>query len=125
MAVLGVLKAGGAFVPLDPTHPESRLQFLVHSVQANIMLCARDRVDKLSNVAEHIVPLDDEALIELAPAVDTSVLSPEVRESNAAYVIFTSGSTGEPKVSTTQAQIHCRECSCSTGNIDGTQELRG
>ncbi|KAL5357022.1 hypothetical protein BJX96DRAFT_135429 [Aspergillus floccosus] len=97
VAVLGVLKAGGAFVPLDPTHPTSRLQSLVKSVQAPIMLCSRNRIDKLGDIAEHLVPLDDETIAEFAHISEEPMPPPEVKGCNAAYVIFTSGSTGEPK----------------------------
>lgn len=96
--MLGVLKAGGAFVPLDPTHPTSRLQSLVRAVKAKIMLCSRDRIGDLSGVAEMIIPLDQATIDEISlPAEDIPQL-PDVRGHNAAYVIFTSGSTGEPKV---------------------------
>ncbi|KAL4893946.1 hypothetical protein BDV59DRAFT_19132 [Aspergillus ambiguus] len=97
VAVLGVLKAGGAFVPLDPTHPTSRLQSLVRSVDARIMFCSRNRVDKLGDIAEHLVPLDDDTIAEFAHILGDPMPPPEVQGCNAAYVIFTSGSTGEPK----------------------------
>ncbi|OGM47600.1 nonribosomal peptide synthase Pes1 [Aspergillus bombycis] len=97
VALLAVLKAGGAFVPLDPTHPAPRLQSLVRSVQARIMLCSRNHAQNLRAVVEHLIPLDSDTWEELSiPCGDVS-LSTEVKGSNAAYVIFTSGSTGEPK----------------------------
>jgi non-ribosomal peptide synthetase component F len=96
--MLGVLKAGGAFVPLDPTHPSFRLQSLMRSVQARIMLCSRHHAENLSTVAEHLIPLDSATWDELKLPRREVVLSTEVKGCNAAYVIFTSGSTGEPKV---------------------------
>lgn len=98
MAVLAVLKAGGAFVPLDPTHPASRLQSLVQSVQARVMLCSRSHSENLSAVVEHLIPLDSDTWEELSIPRGEVSLSTEVKGSNAAYIIFTSGSTGEPKV---------------------------
>ena len=96
--MLGVLKAGGAFVPLDPTHPTPRLQSLVRAVKAKVLLCSRSRVGALTGVAETLVPLDQDAIDDFSfPAEEVPQL-PEVKGSNAAYVIFTSGSTGEPKV---------------------------
>ncbi|QMW46378.1 hypothetical protein G4B11_009833 [Aspergillus flavus] len=97
VAMLAVLKAGGAFVPLDPTHPAARLQSLVRSVQARIMLCSRNHAEDLRVVVEHLIPLDNDTWEERSiPRGDVSLLT-EVKGYNAAYVIFTSGSTGEPK----------------------------
>ena len=96
--MLAVLKAGGAFVPLDPTHPTSRLQSLVKSVRAEKLICSRRHEDNMKAVTESILPLDDEAMKELLDLPEERELSEEVKSHNAAYVIFTSGSTGEPKV---------------------------
>ncbi|GKZ38792.1 nonribosomal peptide synthase, partial [Aspergillus brasiliensis] len=97
VAMLGVLKAGGAFVPLDPTHPTSRLQSLVRAVKAKVMLCSRDRIGGLTGVAEMIIPLDQSTIDGISLPVEEIPQLPDVQGHNAAYVIFTSGSTGEPK----------------------------
>lgn len=93
--MIAVLKAGGAFVPLDPSHPESRLQSLIQTVEATVVLCAPSHRDRLSRiVAVPVIAVDDPLLAECTEETFSSV----VNGSNAAYVIFTSGSTGEPKV---------------------------
>ncbi|RHZ60208.1 nonribosomal peptide synthase Pes1 [Aspergillus thermomutatus] len=97
VATLAVLKAGGAFVPMDPAHPTARLQSLVQGVQARIMLCSRNQADKLQTVAEILIPLDDETVDGLPDLRTGTFSSTTVKSSNAAYVIFTSGSTGQPK----------------------------
>ncbi|PYH90319.1 nonribosomal peptide synthase Pes1 [Aspergillus ellipticus CBS 707.79] len=97
VAMLGVLKAGGAFVPLDPTHPTSRLQSLVHAVKAKIMLCSRNRAEASSAVAETVAPLDQDAIDDFSVFTGEKRQLSQVHGYNAAYVIFTSGSTGEPK----------------------------
>ena len=100
--MLAVLKAGGAFVPLDPSHPVERLRALCDSIGAKLMLCSRHHLSKLTRVLDTVLSVDDETTVELTLAeseggVVTGV--PTASSTNAAYVIFTSGSTGKPKVS--------------------------
>lgn len=93
--MLGVMKAGGAFVPLDPTHPTSRLQRLIESVKASVVLCSQNRADTLRPIVKTLIPLCADTLERFAEGVD---IASGVTSQNAAYVLFTSGSTGEPKV---------------------------
>jgi non-ribosomal peptide synthetase component F len=93
--MIAVLKAGGAFVPLDPMHPESRLQFLIQSVKAQLILCTPCYRDKLCSASAASVIAVDESLLEECSEANISCT---VNGSNAAYVMFTSGSTGQPKV---------------------------
>ena len=99
VAMLAVLKAGGAFVPLDPSHPPVRLQSLVEAVKANIVLCSEWHTSNLKDIAETVIPLSETTLEQLPSHPEDFLSSPEVDSNNAAYVIFTSGSTGQPKVS--------------------------
>jgi non-ribosomal peptide synthetase component F len=94
IAVYAVLKAGGAFVPLDPSHPESRLRSLIEKVGAKIVLTSSEQQSKLALATLlPVVAVDDDLLSRcVSSAVDNSV-----KPNNAAYIIFTSGSTGEPK----------------------------
>lgn len=96
--MLAVLKAGGAFVPLDPAHPPARLQSLAKAVKANLVLCSEWHTDRLQHIAETVVPLSGATLEGMPMHPENFVSNPEVTSSNAAYVIFTSGSTGQPKV---------------------------
>ncbi|KAJ6112792.1 hypothetical protein N7512_008116 [Penicillium capsulatum] len=97
VAMLGVMKAGGAFVPLDPSHPTSRLQRLIESVKASVVLCSQHRADPLRPIANTVIPLCAETLERLSAPADGADLASGVTSQNAAYVLFTSGSTGEPK----------------------------
>ena len=99
VAMLGVMKAGGAFVPLDPTHPTSRLQALIQSVQAPVVLSSHHLADKLRPIVKTVIPLCADTLDPLSDPAENVNLASGVTSQNAAYVLFTSGSTGEPKVS--------------------------
>lgn len=99
MALVAVMKAGGAFVPLDPSHPTSRLKGLAQAVGASTLLCSRHHVETLAPVVETVIPIDWEAINNLPEYLESSSHISRAKPSNAAYVIFTSGSTGEPKVS--------------------------
>lgn len=96
--MLAVLKAGGAFVPMDPTHPIARIHGLVQAVEANIMVCSPGHDSRLASAAETVVALDEERLEVLAVDGGKELLPSPAHGKNAAYVLFTSGSTGEPKV---------------------------
>jgi len=98
-AVFGVLSAGGAWVPLDPTHPAERLAFVVRDVGARLLLTHGRLAETLPAEAETGVPvLTLDALLSAAggeaPCADLSAGHPENR---LAYAVYTSGSTGEPK----------------------------
>lgn len=96
--MLAVLKAGGAFVPLDPGHPIPRLQALVRAVDAKILLCSSPHAADLAAVAETVLAVDDDMISSLATRPTGQHCLPRLQGSNAAYILFTSGSTGEPKV---------------------------
>ncbi|KAJ5898281.1 hypothetical protein N7504_008569 [Penicillium tannophilum] len=97
VAMLGVMKAGGAFVPLDPTHPTSRLQRLIESVKAPVALCSQNHAEALRPIVQTLIPLCTETMDRLALPAEGVELASGVTSQNAAYVLFTSGSTGEPK----------------------------
>jgi non-ribosomal peptide synthetase component F len=95
--MVAVLKAGGAFVPLDPSHPAQRLRSLCESVNASLVLCSRKHEETVKGIS-HDVLVVDEAVLEESDTVASSNVA--ISPTNAAYVIFTSGSSGKPKVRT-------------------------
>ncbi|KAL2192774.1 non-ribosomal peptide synthetase [Corynascus similis CBS 632.67] len=109
VAVLAVLKAGGAFVSLDPSHPSERLRSLCNSVDAKLVVCSSHLVERLTGVVDTVLPLDDTTIAEAAKlqsgASTTSVQA--ARSTNAAYIVFTSGSTGKPKGTVIEHRSFC------------------
>ncbi|KAF5689247.1 non-ribosomal peptide synthetase [Fusarium circinatum] len=96
VAMMAVLKAGGAFVPLDPTHPPDRIKFLVSNVNAKLIICSTSLKAKFDSLGLYAVPLGKETM-SLLPLVLPDSPRVTARPDNAAYIIFTSGTTGVPK----------------------------
>ncbi|HWQ32046.1 MAG TPA: amino acid adenylation domain-containing protein [Blastocatellia bacterium] len=97
VALLGILRAGGAYLPLDPAYPADRLAFMLKDSGIAVLLTQQHLKARLANVNSeiHLVCLDaDWPLIEAASA---QPLPNEATPENLAYVIYTSGSTGQPK----------------------------
>ncbi len=95
VALLAVLKAGGAYLPLDPDYPRERLAFLLADSAAPVLLTQQPLVEKLPEHSARTVLLDRDASRWQDLAGDP--LPPIARPANLAYVIHTSGSTGQPK----------------------------
>ncbi|PIE25756.1 MAG: non-ribosomal peptide synthetase [Micrococcales bacterium] len=94
-ALLGVLKAGAAFVPLDPEYPRERLGWILEDCDAPVVVTQRALAARLPACDARLVVLDDDAeLIAARSEVDPGV---DVDADALAYVMFTSGSTGRPK----------------------------
>jgi amino acid adenylation domain-containing protein len=92
-ALLGVLYAGAAYLPLDPSHPPDRLRWMLEDSGAELVLTTPELATKLG-IGKNAVIMADEAAIKDGPALATEVsTAPE----NLAYIIYTSGSTGRPK----------------------------
>ncbi|MBA3469563.1 MAG: amino acid adenylation domain-containing protein [Herpetosiphonaceae bacterium] len=94
VAILGVLKAGAAYVPLDPTLPHERLALLLEDTQAPIVITTPALQEHLPDYRGAVVVLD-ELLTELETQPTTPLSG--ARPEHLAYVIYTSGSTGRPK----------------------------
>jgi amino acid adenylation domain-containing protein len=104
VGLLAVLKAGGAYLPLDPTHPPERLRFMLDDARVKVVLTLGDAADEFRNEQRRVVRLDVEREeIERGPAENPPA---HANAENLAYVIYTSGSTGRPKgVAVTHANV--------------------
>jgi amino acid adenylation domain-containing protein len=94
-ACLAVLKAGGAFLPLDPSWPEERIKLLLDDARAPVVITSVSRAEQLAG--ENRVAVAPERDGGIIARFDAREFSANVKRENLAYVIFTSGSTGEPK----------------------------
>ncbi|MFE2869653.1 amino acid adenylation domain-containing protein [Embleya sp. NPDC059259] len=95
VTLLAVLRAGGAYLPLDPGYPAERLAYLVHNAGAALVVVAdADARGSAASAGAEVLTLDE--LWQRAPA-DAGEALPAVGPDAPAYVIHTSGSTGRPK----------------------------
>jgi amino acid adenylation domain-containing protein/non-ribosomal peptide synthase protein (TIGR01720 family) len=94
VAIIGVLKAGAAFVPLDFEAPKLRLMEVVNDVKAKYILCAPKFEEKCRSMGCKAVIVDADSMNRLG--TDAKQL-PYVQTDSPAYAIYTSGSTGKPK----------------------------
>ncbi|ELR97625.1 non-ribosomal peptide synthetase [Gloeocapsa sp. PCC 73106] len=92
IGLLAILKAGGVYLPLDPTYPKERLNYIIQETRASILL-TQSTVSEIE--VENMIYLDrDWETIQREP---TQNLATAVNPQNLAYIIYTSGSTGQPK----------------------------
>lgn len=95
IAFLGILKAGAAYVPLDPEDPKSRMKYIIDDCKARIIVTMPKYGDRFDDFdLSKVIKISEDApfLIEsFAPSFQ------EVTVNNLAYVLYTSGSTGKPK----------------------------
>ncbi|ETR69421.1 MAG: hypothetical protein OMM_03945 [Candidatus Magnetoglobus multicellularis str. Araruama] len=93
IAIFGILKAGGAFLPLDPAYPEERLSTMINDSNVSIVVTRNAEPSNLPDGSYQTVNIDDPALSQMLETnPDVSVLP-----SNLACCLYTSGSTGLPK----------------------------
>ncbi|HEY9878540.1 MAG TPA: amino acid adenylation domain-containing protein [Leptolyngbyaceae cyanobacterium] len=95
IGLLGILKAGGTYVPLDPSYPSDRLAFILQDTQASVILTQAALADSLPPHCAQVICLDaDWNLISENPLEDPICVA---NANSLMYTIYTSGSTGKPK----------------------------
>ena len=95
VAIYGTMKAGAAYVPIDPTYPQERLGFMLQDANAPVLLTQDKLRAELPPLQAKVVCVDSEW-----PTISrekTTALRSAVTAKNLAYMIYTSGSTGKPK----------------------------
>ncbi|HJP93403.1 MAG TPA: amino acid adenylation domain-containing protein [Pyrinomonadaceae bacterium] len=92
VALLAIHKAGGAYLPLDPSFPEKRLSYMVQNAELKVLLTETSLADALPPSTARIINVDNDFARH-----SSEDLVPNVTSENLAYVIYTSGSTGNPK----------------------------
>jgi len=97
VGILGVLGAGGAYLPLDPAYPKERLDFMLADAGAPVVLTQERLLERLSGPGPRWIPLDRDWAAISATAASPPAPPMALDPGHLAYVIYTSGSTGRPK----------------------------
>ena len=97
VAMLAVMKAGGAFVLLDPAHPTARLQMICQTVGARLVVASAAQQVRVAGLAPTVVPVGDDQEADWPRGPQQPWEGSAVTPDNALYAVFTSGSTGTPK----------------------------
>ncbi len=93
--MLGILKAGAAYVPLDPTYPPERLHWMLADAQVSVVLTQQRSAEPLAACGAKVICLEQE-WSEIAQECEDNPVNLTTAD-HLAYVIYTSGSTGKPK----------------------------
>jgi len=92
IGIMGILKSGAAYLPIDPEYPKDRIEYMLEESGARIVLTNKNLGDKLEINIEKL-KIDEEWIYEM----ENSHSSCKSLANNLAYIIYTSGSTGKPK----------------------------
>ena len=95
IGLLAILKAGAAYVPLDPSYPQERLTFMMEDARLGVLLTQQHHIEKAPSSSIKAVCLDTDW--DSIAQDSTENLTSKVTPNNLAYTIYTSGSTGRPK----------------------------
>ncbi len=94
VGLLGILKAGAAYLPLDPAYPKERLAFMIADAGVKLVVTQKALEERTSECARHVCLDSDWKEIEKGSGASPVA---EISPDNLAYAIYTSGSTGKPK----------------------------
>jgi amino acid adenylation domain-containing protein len=95
VGILAIIKAGGAYLPLDPAYPPERLEFMLRDARVPFILTKSTLVETLPHHQAQVICLDTDKSIFTQQSSENP--SHQTQPHNLAYIIYTSGSTGKPK----------------------------
>lgn len=99
-AILGILMAGGAYVPIDPSYPEDRINYILKDCESEFLVSESSLKDRVNQISQNLTSLKSTIYVdEIQGTKYTSnyYFNNDLRPEHLAYVIYTSGSTGKPK----------------------------
>ena len=98
ISILGVLKAGAAYVPMDPEYPDDRIKYIINDTKADVVITNEIYNKKVNKINKKVSTIAiDDSIQELDKYPITNPIVEELTSNNLAYVMYTSGTTGKPK----------------------------
>ena len=94
VAILAVLKAGKAYIPIDPQYPTERIEYMLQNSNCHLLLSSKKIIEKTKVSTDYIDILLTNKKIYDTPCDNLNL---KIKEEDLAYIIYTSGSTGKPK----------------------------
>ncbi|HET9278545.1 MAG TPA: condensation domain-containing protein, partial [Flavitalea sp.] len=95
VGIVGILKAGAAYVPIDPEYPIDRIHYMLEDTNASLVIVSKETVDRIKSANDiEAIELDKQGVLCNQPLTNLKV---PIQSHHLAYVIYTSGSTGKPK----------------------------
>ncbi|CAF2107000.1 unnamed protein product [Rotaria magnacalcarata] len=95
VSILGVWKSGAAYVPIDPTYPDERIEFIMQDTKAKIVIVNKKHMKRF--LSYDMIKIDVDSLSATVNGHKKDNMLPMCSSTNLAYVIYTSGTTGKPK----------------------------
>jgi len=97
-AMVGVMKSGSAFLPIDSDYPVKRLKTIIEDIHAPILITQKSLKERLKHIYDRdMVVIDDSETKQIISSQSVRPLKDNIAKHNLAYIIYTSGSTGNPK----------------------------
>lgn len=93
IAMLGVLKSGACYIPIDPTYPQNRIEYMLNNSEAKLVLTLNNLSDNIKYENKVCIDLENNELYSL----NKRNINCKISSDNSSYIIYTSGSTGLPK----------------------------
>ena len=100
IAILGILKAGAAYVPMDPEYPDDRIKYILSDTNTNLVIANSIYTKRLNSINNKVKRIAIDSKVFIKDLTKHSNTNPKVKDltsKNLAYVIYTSGTTGKPK----------------------------
>ena len=126
VSMLGVMKAGCAFLLLDPSHPSQRLLKIVEEVNSRIVLCSSRHATKAAPLAAKTIVVDRAFFKKIRQQFNEQLMKnlPKVSPDAILYLFYTSGSTGTPKGHRTTHQAFCSAATAQAAALGFDKSIR-